>query len=53
MTETGVAGLEEFDDCIKARHAIEDWMAFYNTRRTHSALDRLTPVHAYWVGLEQ
>ncbi|PHQ63519.1 MAG: hypothetical protein COC10_05755 [Sphingobium sp.] len=28
-------------------------MAFYNTRRPHSALDRQTPDDAYWAGLEE
>jgi putative transposase len=27
-------------------------LAFYNTERPHSALDRLTPDDAYWAGLE-
>jgi len=39
--------LEEIADGFK------DWMAFYNTKRPHSALDRLMPDEAYWVGLEE
>ncbi|MGM9403642.1 integrase core domain-containing protein [Aliiroseovarius sp. KMU-71] len=45
--------LEEIDDGFKARRVIKDWMAFYNTSRPHSALDRQTPDDAYWAGLEQ
>ncbi|ATI43811.1 hypothetical protein CBW24_16960 (plasmid) [Pacificitalea manganoxidans] len=45
--------LEEIDDGFKARRVIKYWMAFYNTRRPHSALDRQTPDEAYWAGLEE
>uniref|UniRef100_UPI002614FE94 integrase core domain-containing protein n=1 Tax=uncultured Paraglaciecola sp. TaxID=1765024 RepID=UPI002614FE94 len=45
--------LEEIDDGFHARRVIKDWMAFYNTKRPHSALDRQTPDDAYWAGLEQ
>jgi transposase InsO family protein len=31
----------------------QNWMAFHNTRRPHSALDRQTPDDAYWAGLEE
>lgn len=44
--------LEEIDDGFKARRVIKDWMAFYNTRRPHSALDRQVPGDAHWAGLE-
>ena len=43
--------LEEISDGFQARRVIKDWMAFYNTERPHSALDRLTPDDAYWAGL--
>jgi len=45
--------LEEIADGFKARRVIKDWMAFYNTKRPHSALDRLMPDEAYWVGLKE
>ncbi len=48
-----VVYLEEITDGFQARHVIKDWMAFYNTSRPHSALDRQTPDDAYWAGLEQ
>lgn len=44
--------LEEIADGFKARRVIKDWMA-YNTKRPQSALDRLTPDKAYWVGLKE
>ena len=45
--------LEEISDGFQARRIIKYWMAFYNTERPHSALDRLTPEDAYWAGLEE
>ncbi|SEV89152.1 Integrase core domain-containing protein [Aliiroseovarius sediminilitoris] len=45
--------LEEIDDGCKARCIIRGWMAFYNTKRPHSALGRQTPDDVYWAGLEQ
>ncbi|MCL7406452.1 IS3 family transposase [Paradonghicola geojensis] len=45
--------LEEINDGFQARRVIKDWIAFYNTERPHSALDRLTPDDAYWAGLEE
>ena len=45
--------LEEITDGFQARRVIKDWIAFYNTERPHSALDRLTPDDAYWAGLEE
>ena len=45
--------LEEICDGFQARRVIKDWMAFYNTERPHSALDRQTPDDAYWAGLEE
>jgi putative transposase len=43
--------LTEIEDGFQARRMIGDWMAFYNTERPHSALERQTPDEAYW-GLE-
>ena len=45
--------LEEITDGFQARRVIKNWMAFYNTDRPHSALDRQTPGDAYWSGLEE
>ena len=45
--------LEEINDGFQARRVIKDWLAFYNTERPHSALDRLTPDDTYWAGLEE
>jgi putative transposase len=43
--------LTEIEDGFQARRMIGDWMAFYNTERPNSALERQTPDEAYW-GLE-
>ena len=45
--------LEEINEGFRARRVIKGWMAFYNTSRPHSALDRQTPDDAYWAGLEE
>ncbi|WP_406707721.1 IS3 family transposase [Tritonibacter mobilis] len=45
--------LEEITDGFQARRVVKNWMAFYNTRRPHSALDRQTPDDAYWAGLAE
>ena len=45
--------LEEITDGFQARRVVKGWMAFYNTERPHSALDRQTPDDAYWTGLEK
>ncbi|MCH9824575.1 MAG: IS3 family transposase [Alphaproteobacteria bacterium] len=45
--------LEEINDGFQARRVIKNWIAFYNTERPHSALDRLTPDDGYWAGLEE
>lgn len=45
--------LEEITDGFQARRVVKDWMAFYNTKRPHSGLDRRTPDDAYWAGLEK
>lgn len=44
--------LEEISDGFQARRVFKDWMAFYNTKRPHSALDRQTTDEAYWIDLE-
>jgi len=45
--------LEEISDGFQARRVVKNWMAFHNTERPHSALDRQTPDEAYWTGLEE
>jgi putative transposase len=40
-------------DGFQARKVVKNWMAFYNTERPHSALDRRTPDETYWTSLEQ
>ncbi len=45
--------LEEIDDGFQAPKVVKNWMAFYNTERLHSALDRRTPDDAYWAGSEK
>lgn len=42
--------LEEIADGFQARRVISNWMAFYNTERPHSSLERRTPKEAYWRG---
>ena len=44
------AYLEEITDGFHARRVVKDRIGFYNTKRPHSALDRLTPDDAYWAG---
>ncbi len=44
--------LEEIPDGLQARRVIMDGMAFNNTERPHSALDRQTPDAAYRASLE-
>ena len=45
--------LQEINGSFQARRVIKNWMTFYNAERPHSALDRLTPDDAHWVGLEK
>ena len=45
--------LQEINDGFQARHVISNWMAFYNTERPHSSLERRTPREAYWSGRDQ
>ena len=39
--------LHELADGVAARKVIQEWMAYYNAARPHSALDGLTPVEVY------
>ena len=45
--------LEEIRDGFQAQRVISTWMAFYNTKRPHSSLERRTPREAYWAGRDQ
>ena len=45
--------LKEIQDSFQARRVIKDWINFYNTKRPHSAFDRLTPDDAYLADIEQ
>ena len=45
--------LEDISDGVQARRVIKNAMAFYNTQRPHSALDRQTPDGAYWADFEE
>ncbi|MCT8971802.1 integrase core domain-containing protein [Microbaculum marinisediminis] len=45
--------LEELTGGFKAYRIIREWMAFYNTERPHSALERQTPREADWAGRDQ
>lgn len=40
--------LEEINDGLQARRVTSNWMAFYNTERPHSSLERRKPPEAYW-----
>jgi putative transposase len=41
--------LHEMTDGFVAQRVIGEWIDFYNTARSHSALDGRTPAEAYWV----
>ena len=45
--------LKAYDSVSAARADIADYLAWYNTHRAHSSLDRLTPDEAYFAGLPQ
>ena len=45
--------LKAYDSVSTARAAIADYLAWYNTHRAHSSLDRLTPDEAYFACLPQ
>lgn len=45
--------LKEIDDGFQALRVVKNWMAFCNTERPDSALDRRTPGAAYWAGSEE
>jgi putative transposase len=43
--------LKAYDSVSAARADIADYLAWYNTQRSHSSLDRFTPDEAYFAGL--
>jgi putative transposase len=43
--------LKAYDSVSVARQDIADYLNWYNTQRSHSRLDRLTPDEAYYAGL--
>jgi len=45
--------LEEISDRFQTQRVVKNWVAFYSTERTHSALDRQTRDDEYWAGLEE
>ncbi|MEL7470941.1 MAG: integrase core domain-containing protein [Pseudomonadota bacterium] len=45
--------LEEINDHFQARRVVKDWIAFYNSKRRHSSLERRRPDDAYCTGLEE
>jgi len=45
--------LKAYDSVSAARIDIADYLAWYNTHRSHSSLERLTPDEAYFAGLPQ
>ena len=45
--------LKAYDSVSAARADIADYLAWYNTHRPHSSLDRLTPDQAYFADLAQ
>ncbi len=45
--------LKAYKTVAEARASIANYLRFYNSRRPHSSLDRLTPDHAYFTRLPQ
>jgi putative transposase len=45
--------LKAYDSVSAARADVADYLAWYNTQRPHSSVDRLTPDEAYFAGLPQ
>jgi putative transposase len=44
--------LHVYENISAAKAGIGKYFTFYNSRRTHTALDRKTPDHAYFKSLE-
>jgi putative transposase len=51
--DQGSQFLKVYDSVSAARADIADYLAWYNARRAHSSLDRLTPDEAHFAGLPQ
>jgi len=45
--------LKAYDSVSAARADIADYIAWYNTQRSHSSLDRRTPEQTYFAGLPE
>ena len=45
--------LEEINDGFQTQRVVKNWVSFYSTERTHSALDRQTRNDENWAGLEE
>lgn len=41
--------LYEMQDGFQAKRVIKDWIAFYNSERPHTALDKRSPDEAFFV----
>ncbi len=48
-----LAYLRAYESVAEARASIGSYLRFYNSRRPHSSLDRLTPDQAYFNRLSQ
>jgi putative transposase len=49
----GAIHLEEINDGFQTQRDVKNWVAFYSTERTHSALDPQTRDDENWAGLEE
>ncbi len=49
----GAIHLEEINDGFQTQGDVKNWVAFYSTERTHSALDPQTRDDENWAGLEE
>ena len=45
--------LKAYDTVAEARNSLASYFSFYNSRRSHSSLDRQTPDQAYFTLLPQ
>lgn len=40
--------LKAYDSVAQARQGIDDWLMFYNEKRRHASLNRMTPDQIYY-----
>ena len=45
------AYINEFENVSSLKLGLNNWISFYNAKRTHSSLDDLTPDEAYFTNL--